>query len=272
MAANQERFSRVSDWTLALALLFAFAAHAIAYALAGKIERPALSVAPPVDMEIFEPEPLPEPEPEPEVEEPEPEPEPEPEVEPEPQPQPRERVPPEQADPEPPPPAPEVAPEPIDFGELALPGSTSIALPASERGDRTAPIGNPRPRAGRPEGEAGGTGGGGTGDGPQVVPVSNLSRRPAPPSNAEIVACLQENFPRNARIQGIEGLASVRMQVNPNGNPSGFSVRSESVRGEGFGSACIDCLRGRTWSPPLSRDGQPVATRITYNCQFTVRY
>ncbi len=105
-----------------------------------------------------------------------------------------------------------------------------------------------------------------------MVPVSNLSRRPQPPSNSAIVSCLQENFPRNARQQGIEGVASVRMQVNPNGNPSGFSVRSESIRGEGFGAACIECLRGRSWSPPLSRDGQPVATRITYNCQFTVRY
>ena len=132
------------------------------------------------------------------------------------------------------------------------------------------PLGTQRPR-GRPDGEVGGTGSGGTGMGPTLVPVRNLSRRPTPPSEASISRCLEENFPRAARRQGLSGRASVRAQIGPSGGVSRLSVRSESVSGEGFGQACIRCLRGRPWSPPLSQAGQPVSTRITYTCDFDVR-
>jgi hypothetical protein len=39
----------------------------------------------------------------------------------------------------------------------------------------------------------------------------------------------------------------------------------------GFGRACRDTLSGSRWTPPLDRDGRPVATIINYTCRFEVR-
>ncbi|MFK8002444.1 MAG: TonB family protein [Polyangiales bacterium] len=235
----------------------------------------------PAELAFMDMEPLPEPElepePEPEVEEPEPEPEPEPEVEPEPEPEPRER-PVREIEPEPeesaPAPLNEDPPEqePEELTGFTLTGDGSFTVDGGNGQSRMDPIGNQRPR-GRPDGEEGGTGTGGmgTGMGPTVVPVRNLSRRPEPPSQQSVARCLEENYPRGARRQGLSGVASVRAQIGPSGGVSNLSVRSESVSGEGFGQACIRCLRGRPWSPPLSRGGQPVSTRISYTCNFDVR-
>lgn len=229
------------------------------------------------EVEFIDMEPV-EPEIEPEVEEPVEE--PEPEVEPEPEP--RERPVRQESEPEPeeePSPAPLNEDPPPEEPE-ELPGFTltgdggSFAVNPGNGQSRMDPIGNQRPR-GRPDGEVGGTGTGGTGTGmgPTVVPVRNLSRRPVPPSQQSIIRCMEENYPRAARRQGLEGRAVINAQVGPTGGVSRFSVRSENVSGEGFGQACIRCLRNRPWSsPPLSRSGQPVSTRITYTCEFTVGY
>ncbi|HJK92963.1 MAG TPA: energy transducer TonB, partial [Polyangiaceae bacterium LLY-WYZ-15_(1-7)] len=208
------------------------------------------------------------------------EPEPEPEVEP--PPPPPEARPPRDPSPEPPPPPqeepPPPEPEPVDFTGLTLTSEGSgggFTVQASDGTDRRGPLGPPptRARRGAPGGEEGGTGGGGTGEGsgPRIVPSSDLSRQPRPPSTSAIAQCMQDNYPRQARNQGVEGVARVRIQINPNGAVSNLRVRSESVSDQGFGRACIQCLRGRRWSPPLDRNGNPVATRVTYSCTFTVR-
>ena len=213
-----------------------------------------------MDMEpLPEPEPELEPEPEPEVEEPEPEPEPE-----VPEPEPRERPVQQVEEPEPeesePAPLDENPPEeePEELTGFTLTGDGSFTVDGGNGQSRMDPIGTQRP-PGRPDGVEGGmgTGGMGTGMGPTVVPVRNLSRRPEPPTAQTIARCLEENYPRAARRQGLSGVASVRAQIGPSGGVSNLSVRSESVSGEGFGQACIQCLRGRPWSPPLSRAGQP---------------
>lgn len=237
------------------------------------------AVPPPVtEMDFIEMDPVPEPEPEPEVIEPEPEPEviepePEPEVV---EPERRERPAVQETEPEESAPAPlnEDPPpeEPEELTGFTLTGDGSFAVESGNGQSRTNPVANTRP-SGRPDGVEGGTGTGGmgTGMGPTLVPVRNLSRRPEPPSAQTIARCLEENYPRAARRQGLSGVASVRAQIGPSGGVSNLSVRSESVSGEGFGQACMRCLRDRPWSPPLSRGGQPVSTRITYTCDFIVR-
>ena len=275
------RRDRRATLLLVCAILFSVGLHvATLFGLDFIDVRVSAAVPPPVaevDFIEMEPVPEPEPEPEPEVVEPEPEPEPEPEVvEPEPEPEPRER--PAQQEPEPEESAPAALNEdpppeqPEELSGFTLTGDGSFTVDGGNGQSRMDPIGSPGPR-GRPDGEEGGTGTGGMGTamGPTVVPVRNLSRRPEPPSATTIARCLEENYPRAARRQGLSGVASVRAQIGPSGAVSNLSVRSESVAGEGFGQSCIRCLQGRPWSPPLSRGGQPVSTRITYTCDFVVR-
>jgi TonB family protein len=237
--------------------------------------RVSAAIPPEAELDFMEMDPV-----EPAVVEPEPEPvieEPEPVIEPEPEPRERpvrQEVEPEEVEESAPAPLNEDPPaeEPEELTGFTLTGDGSFTVDGGNGQSRMSPIGTQRP-TGRPDGEVGGTGTGGmgTGMGPTVVPVRNLSRRPEPPSERIIARCLEENYPRAARRQGLAGAASVRAQIGPNGDVSRLSVRSESITGEGFGQACIQCIRGRSWSPPLSRGGQPVSTRITYTCDFVVR-
>lgn len=203
---------------------------------------------------------------EPELEEPEPE--PEPVV--------RAREPNDPA-PEPPPEAEEPPPpEPLDLSGTVLTGTgdSSFTVVQGDGSDREGPIGPPpRRRTGSPDGVPGGTGGGGmgTGSGPRVLPLADLSRRPSPPDTSTITSCLQSNYPEAARNQGLEGVSRVRGRVMPDGSFARVRIASESVNGQGFGQTCMRCLRGKRWTPPLGPDGNPVATEVTFSCDFQIR-
>lgn len=209
-----------------------------------------------------------------EVDEPEPE-----ETEPEPEPPPRQRA------PAPDEPAPQTEPEqeqpeeiqPVDFTGITLTGEGGdFAVSAGDGTDREGPIGPAPMRATSPTGM--GTGGGGGeegGTGPPVVAAADLSREPTPQSGAqaELTACLLENYPQNARRQGIEAEVRARLRINPSGAIARVRIRSESVTGEGFARVCSRCLRSLpNWSSPLDRRGNPVATDINAYCSFSVRY
>ena len=214
----------------------------------------------------------------PEVEEPEPEPEVE-EPEPEPEPPPRQRA----AAPEEP--APETNPDqeqpeevqPLDFTGITLTGEGGdFAVSAGDGTDREGPIGPAPMRATSATGM--GTGGGGGepgGTGPPLVASADLSRRPQPPSGAQsqLRSCLLENYPAEARRQGIEARVRATLRINPSGAIASVRIRSESVTGQGFGQACSRCLGDLpNWSSPLDRRGNPVATREPAFCDFSVRY
>ena len=267
--------------TLLLALVVSLAFHGTVTAALGWIDVGSLAIAPPtppteftIDTAIDEPEPEVE---EPEVEEPE---EPEPEV-PEPEvvePEPVQRDPrPNDPAPEPPPLAEEPPPpEPLDLSGTVLTGdgNSDFQIVQGDGSDREGPIGPPPTRRpGSPDGVPGGTGGGGmgTGSGPRVLPLADLSRSPAPPDQDRMVSCIRENFPREARQQSLEGVATVRGRVMPDGSFTRLRVASESIRGQGFGEACLRCLRGQRWTPPLGPGGSPVATDVPYRCTFRVR-
>ena len=278
-----------SSWAvLVLAVVLSLAFHGMTMGALALIDVSRLAVAPPpppvefvVDTTAEEPEPEPEPEveePEPEVEEPEPEvEEPEPEVEePEPEPEPVVRRPePNEPAPEPPPQA-EEPPPPLDLSGTVLTGTgdSSFSVAQGDGSDREGPIGPPPSRSGgSPDGVPGGTGGSGmgTGAGPRVLPLADLSRRPAPPSNQDISSCMRENYPVTARRQELEGVVRVRGRVMPDGSFSRTRIASESISGQGFGQACLRCLRDRRWTPPLGPNGEPVATNVSYTCNFELR-
>jgi TonB family protein len=101
---------------------------------------------------------------------------------------------------------------------------------------------------------------------PAVVAVADLSRRPVAPP---LEAALERNYPVEARQSGQSGRAMVRARITPEGEVRDIFVQSES--NPGFGRACRDTLAGSRWTPPLDRDGRPVATLINYTCRFEVR-
>jgi TonB family protein len=107
--------------------------------------------------------------------------------------------------------------------------------------------------------------------GPRFVPVQSLARKPAPPGG--LGAMLERNFPRRARLQGVEGKAQVRFRVLPSGKPTGFRIIDESPQGFDFGTACVATLReAPPWQAPLDRAGVAVETEINFSCSFEVAY
>jgi protein TonB len=262
-----------SPIVLAVLLLLSGLVHGAAYG--GLALLPSIDVIlaeDTVSVEMVEVEPEPEPE---EIVEEEPEPEPEPEPE-----RPavvRERAPDpvEPAEPppaEPPPPAEEAIAE-FDGVTLTNEGpGESWASNVGTGQEITGPIGQPnaqvtgRVRHGDPGGVPGGTG-----DGPAVVPASDLSRSPRYGDMDRLRDLLEDNYPREARNQGIEGSAVVRIRVHSDGRVSVLGVVNESY--ETFGEACRDTLRqaGR-WEPPLDRQGNAVDTITTFRCTLTIDF
>src|SRR5690606_34371753 len=139
----------------------------------------------------------------------------------------------------------------------------SFAVDPGSGVEREGPIGPPgeptgRRRRGVMGGTPGGTGAPDAPRGPRIVAMADVSRRPAPPRNMEDI--LQRNYPAEARQQSIEGVARVRIQINPDGTITVLGTMSESW--EGFGAACQRTLRqGGRWEAPLDASGRPVAVR-----------
>ena len=99
-----------------------------------------------------------------------------------------------------------------------------------------------------------------------VVALASLSRPPAPP---DLNDALERHYPEAARKQGTPGQAVLKARITAEGQVRDLVVVSQSAAG--FGDACRATLRESTWSPPLDRDGQAVATFISYTCRFEVR-
>lgn len=105
----------------------------------------------------------------------------------------------------------------------------------------------------------------GTGHGPAVVGLADLSSPPKPP---ELADRLYAAYPTEARARGLAGKAVVKARVMPDGRVRELTVVSESA--PGFGAACEATLRNSEWSPPLDRAGRAVSTFISYTCRFNV--
>ena len=260
----------LAPWALEAGwLVLAIATHA---AFLGLMPNAALGPGPegPVEtvaVSIIEEEPTP-PEPEEAVEEEPPEPEP---VAPPPKPK-TFRAPKESpAAPEEPPAA---APEtPIAFDNIVLTNEgdepSSWATNPGSGETREGPIGRPdavatgRSREGIVGGVVGGMGVG------VVVDVGDLSKKPIPPALRQK---LEKLYPKKARQEGVEGGATIRLLIGPDGVPSKIRVISVDPPGYEFERACANALKGEKWQPPLDKDGKPVATRVTYRCNFEIRY
>lgn len=266
VAANDFEPSR---WVGAAGVLLSLAIHLGTFAALSRVDVAAIALPQDeaVEFSVVETPPPPPPEPEPVVEPPPPEPEPV-----KPPPRVREAVvkPPEEVPPEPTPEPPAPAEETIaDFSGTTLTGQgeggwlTAVGSGAPMNG----PIGKPNAaatglkRAGVAGGVVGGTG-------LRVLGDADLGRRAKPPSQDVLNAALERNYPKDARLQGIEGIARVKVRVLASGKLEPLASLSETY--PSFADACKRSLREVRFEPALDRAGQPVATDITYSCEFVV--
>ncbi|MFO0685426.1 MAG: TonB family protein [Sandaracinus sp.] len=269
--------SRQSQWILGVGFGLSLVLHVAAWL--GLVSLPSSDdLAAMLHFEtvaIIEEPPPPPPPPEPEPEVVEPEPEPEPEVPPPPVRRERPTAPTE----EPPPPddtPPPAAEEQIeDFtGETLTNDSTDGWQSAVGSGaPMDSPIGGPtgvvtgRRREGSPDGVVGGSGTGAVDPGPRMVGLRDLSAPPSLPARDHLVELVRQYYPGDLRRQSIEGRATVRLRVGPDGRVSRVRMRNESH--EGFGQACVRVIQeAGAWGTPLDRDGSPVATQVDFECIF----
>jgi len=168
--------------------------------------------------------------------------------------------------PDAPPPPPPEAETPADFSGTTLTNDGPGEGWASAVGNGEAmrgPIGRPGAKVTKRALE------GSTEGAPKAAPVvalASLSRPPAPP---DLNAALERHYPEAARKQGTPGQAVLKARITAEGQVRDLVLVSQSA--PGFGEACRATLRESTWSPPLDRDGQPVATFVSYTCRFEVR-
>jgi TonB family protein len=228
-----------------------------------------------LDFEVLQTE-----EPESESEEPESEkPEPEEPEEPEP-PEPRKAAPEPKAtrktaaQEEAPPPAPgperqdqSAEPEPVDFPGFTLTaesGQSSWTTAVGSGAPIRAPVVVPKPQK-KTAVASGSQTGTGSGSGKRK---KNLSRPPQQPANMD--QTLLRNYPKQAKMQGIEGIAVMKVLISPSGKASNIRLVRESY--DGFGDACEKTLERSRWRPKLDERGRPIPVEITYTCRFEVGY
>jgi protein TonB len=77
-------------------------------------------------------------------------------------------------------------------------------------------------------------------------------------------------YPKQAKTQGIEGLAVMKVLISRNGKVTDIRLVRESYGG--FGDACEKTLKSSRWKPKLDDRGRPVPVEITYTCRFEVGY
>jgi protein TonB len=267
---------RRSQAVLAIVIVASFAMHVAAYSGLGTLDlRTLIQQIDTIAVEMVDEAPPPEPELPPE-------PEPEPEVPPPPPPEPvvrRERpvVPPPEEEAPPPEPPPAAEEQIEDFTGETLTNDQGEAWQSAvgSGAPMDAPIGAPTGVVtGRHvEGTEGGVVGGSPDveSGPRLVAVRDLSAPPGAPRTDRLASLIQRFYPAELRRLAVEGRATVRVRIGPDGNVSRLRVRSETE--PGFGQACVDALTeaGR-WDPgPRDQEGNPVSTEVNFECRFTVR-
>jgi protein TonB len=174
-------------------------------------------------------------------------------------------------------PEPEEAPEPetppadatSDEPVADFTGETLVAEGGvggwSTRVGSGAPLRGPVGKIGDPTGATGPPGP----TGPRVVAAEDLERRPAPPAGMDPL--LETNYPKRARLQGVEGSVLLRVRILPDGRLGAMTVLRETPEGWDFAEACRKTLRdGGRWERPIGRGGAPVATDVKYACRFEV--
>jgi TonB family protein len=134
------------------------------------------------------------------------------------------------------------------------------------------PIGAPggqvtgRRRTGTPEGVVGGS----PNTPPEaIIAVADLRSPPGEPGG--VGERLQRLYPTRLRSMSIEGSAVVRIRISANGSVSRLRVLRASE--PEFGQACLTAVReAGAWRAAVGPDGQPAATEIRYNCEFSLAY
>jgi protein TonB len=104
--------------------------------------------------------------------------------------------------------------------------------------------------------------------GPPQPPRVSKARGVQPKNQRSWAARIQENYPRRAAQEEIEGTVGVRVTVTADGRATGCSVTASSGSNILDEAACKDLERYGRFDPAWDADGNPISaawsTRITY--------
>lgn len=169
---------------------------------------------------------------------------------------------------------PPVAPEPVQTVAQPLESPEREPIQAEETPD-------PEPKAvGTPAGAVGSTGGGAVGGvegGSSNGAVGGLLGAAVPPLELsqvqrapKVLSTARPEYPRTARLAGIEGLVQVRIVIGPDGRVETEETRIvKSV--PGLDSAAIAAAHRYRFSPALGYEGHPVRVVVTLPIHFRLR-
>jgi len=156
--------------------------------------------------------------------------------------------------------------EPMGVQQEPVP-ETAAAEP--EPVDEAASTPAPSATGGVAEGVAGGVAGGAVGGllgaaDPGPLTLSQVMRAP------KVVRAVKPDYPRSARLAGVEGLVVVQVVIGADGDVEEAQTRVlRSV--PGLDSAAIAAVAQYRFTPALGRDGRPVRVMVHLPLQFNLR-
>ena len=138
-------------------------------------------------------------------------------------------------------------------------------MPTGNGAPMEGPIGTPGKVTGRRR--RGVTGGAVGGQGSRLLGPADLSRHPRPPSQRTLDAALARHYPKDAKQQGVEGVARVSVRVLPSGKTRVVRTLQETF--PGFGEACQEQTRVEGLGVPrLAHRPQPRTPRARNSARF----
>lgn len=166
------------------------------------------------------------------------------------------------------PPVQETPEEMAVFSGITLSNQAGTWAAAAGDGSEGPGIVGPGQRANSPSGDESGIGSQTGGTGRRLVPLGQLSRPPRQPN--DLAVRLERLYPDEARAQGVEGTARVRIRVAAGGTVQSLAVLQATL--PAFGRACRRLLhRSQGWRPGLDARGEPVDTLLEFPCRFELR-
>jgi protein TonB len=104
---------------------------------------------------------------------------------------------------------------------------------------------------------------------PEYLPANKISKRPELP-DGEIRKRLVELYPPIALRSGVEGMVTLDLAIDAQGNITHIEILKEAPAGRGFGEAAVKALKGIVVKPAES-NGRKVRTRYRYPLKFTIK-
>ena len=103
---------------------------------------------------------------------------------------------------------------------------------------------------------------------PPPPPAPSKAQGATPKGQRGWASRIQNNYPRRAEREGIEGVVGMSVTVGPNGRVSACSVTRSSGSSDLDSAACDGMMRYARYNPALNAAGDPISDTLAQSIQY----